>query len=389
MDSEFKKLLAGSKWADTGDRKDPDSGDISPELSRSIGFSNEYSRSTDGVTPDRRRINQIFRELYGAAFEVKKGVSDYDSEVNYEVGGMTKTEKLLWICVRDNGPKTTVVSPLTDGQTAWEKFLGSRKIPDAPHSFEFDNSVRNQMSVRWKNGLDGGELIDSYDFQWRIEENDNWSSSISLTYIGHTITGLSSGNRIQVRARARTTIGIGDWGTSEISDDSEVTGSVPVGGNVFGLIAEAGDARATLRWSIPDDGGFPILRYRIQYRTDDQTFGNVRETTIAGSTTTVITGLTNGKKHYFQVRAENIDGPGEWSNIAFATPPSVDSSDGATDPFRPFGFSVEFLFHRECEMVERRGKPDFEPDFGELADASREFGELVGFVVYRTHRISV
>ena len=326
MDAEFKKLLAGGKWAETGDRADPGSSNISPQLARTTGWPSSYSQS-DGNTPDRRRMNQQFRELTGGAFEVRMGVSPYDAAVNYPLDAITQVQGRLFRAKVANGPGTSnATEPVSDtNEAVWERVSGSVTIPDAPREALFDNSELNALSLRWKNGRDGGERIKTYQFQYRTLGNDIWlpSTPITLNYAQHKLTGLTSGHRIVVRIKAVSDEGESVWYiTDENAANALVVGNVPSGGNALGLIGEPGDSRVRLTWNLPtSDGGFPILRYRLQWRTASETFGALNETTIgAPSRISTITGLTNGTLHYFRVAAENREGQGAWSNIAAATP---------------------------------------------------------------------
>ena len=342
MDAEFKKALKGGIWAaDRTDNVTPESTAVTPTLVRTQGYPEAYSRSSGGVTVDRRRMNQQLRELYGAAFHVREGIPTYDSEVEYPVGCVTKIGSQLWISVKVHAADTGE-SPTDNGQTTWEAVSGSTQAPEAPRDITFDNSTQGQMGVKWKNGQDGGARIESYDLQYRIRNgSESWSpvTPISAPFAQHTLTGLTSGNQIQVQVRARTNIGVSPWaqstyGTGDNPPDV-VRGNVPGGGPLFGLLATARDASVDLSWSVPPDGGFPIKRYLVQWRARGATF-SANNQQYSDNTTSRVSSLINDTTYEFRVLAENSQGQGPWSNIAVATPLSSLRPRSLPTPIAPY-----------------------------------------------------
>ena len=329
MDSQFKKLLNGGKWAESApDNKDPDDTSVTPTITRTQGYPVSFSSQDDGNLPDRRRINQIFRELSGAAFEVRYGVSAYDSEVMYPIGCVTRIDSRLWVSVKVH-PSNTGESPTAAGQTTWKAVSGAIKDPAAPYSAAFDNSVPNTMKVDWLHGQDGGERIVEHEIEWRlVGGSENWSPAnpVSTPYSNYRIDQLKSGDQVQVRIRSKSNDN--RWSPYFISTPSTandapsiVKGNVPGGGAALGLTAEAKNGAVATDWIEPPSGGFPILRYRVQWRTDSGTFSSSNEKTTSASTTEYeVPGLVNETTYHFRVRAENSQGFGEWSNVARATP---------------------------------------------------------------------
>lgn len=93
--------------------------------------------------------------------------------------------------------------------------------------------------------------------------------------------------------------------------------SVP--GKISDLSAQAGNTRADLSWTSPDDGGSSITGYVVEYGTVssgvfDYTYN---DDAIANAT---ITGLSNDVEWQFRVYAINSIGNGATSNIATTTP---------------------------------------------------------------------
>ena len=276
MDAEFKKALRGAKWADTGDRIDMDSTDSGAvAIDRATGYPDSMSRAANGHTPDRRKENQINREQYGAVHDLIMGIFVYDADVDYPQHAICQTAAGLWRATRPNGPGISggAVAPGAPNQTAWEIMTGTVGLPSAPRDITFDNSTPREMAIRWKNGQDGGARIETYDFQSRLSgDSPAWSPGlpISVAFAQHRLTGLKAGRQVQVRVRTRTLGGISEWAVSVVSANTDaasiVRGAVPSGGAAVGLQAQAGNAQVNLTWAAPDDGGFPIKQYRVQWR---------------------------------------------------------------------------------------------------------------------------
>jgi hypothetical protein len=84
------------------------------------------------------------------------------------------------------------------------------------------------------------------------------------------------------------------------------------------LSTQPGDRRVGVSWLAPyNNGGDPIIRYHVEYRTGTGTWFDGGES--AGTSKTVH-GLTNGVQYDFRVYAENVIGNGEPSDIVSATP---------------------------------------------------------------------
>jgi hypothetical protein len=89
-----------------------------------------------------------------------------------------------------------------------------------------------------------------------------------------------------------------------------------------GLTAQGGDAKAVLTWKVPSsDGGSAITGYDVYVGTTPggESATAVNASPVAGTTYTV-SGLTNGQKYYFTVKAINAAGVSVASNEASATP---------------------------------------------------------------------
>ena len=315
IDAESKKI---EKWADTGDRTDPDDSGLSPALVRATGWPSEFS-ATDGNVPRRRVFNQLFRELSGVAVDtIQRGILPWDAEVDYLQDAIAVGGSTLYRATVATGPGTSnATNPTTAGQTVWATVTGTSTDPSAPNAPTATRPRAGVLDWSWNCPLDGGAAIDSFDFQWRVSGTQTWTASIEVDTPRYELTGLSSGTTIEARVRATNTNGNSPWSAT---GSQTPQGSVPEGGSQFALRADPGNSgEVDLSWLEPDDGGLNISGYTVQWRSGNQAFSTGRQATSTDTEHTV-SSLTNGTEYFFRVRATNSQGNSSWSNEASATP---------------------------------------------------------------------
>lgn len=314
-DPEAKKIL-GNLWADIGDRTDPDDALVTPVLSRTTGWPADYSASA-GEVPKRRRVNQRFRELDGAAANAMRyGIEPWDTEVDYPQHAKTAVGRQIYSATVATGPSTgNATDPTTMGQTVWTAVTGTQGAPAAPSIPTATSPESGVLQWIWNCPLDNGAQITEFDFFWRVS-GGSFSSAITITHPSYRLTGLTNGMTYEVQVVARNSIG--DSGRSGIGS-AVPSGTIPGGGATLALRAEGGDTEVVLNWIEPDNGGETITGYTVQWRESGQSFSTSRQSTVS-TTNTTITSLTNGTVYFFQVRAVNSQGNGPWSNEASATP---------------------------------------------------------------------
>jgi predicted phage tail protein len=81
------------------------------------------------------------------------------------------------------------------------------------------------------------------------------------------------------------------------------------------------NARITLAWSAPDDGGLPITHYSVESSTDDGGTWSAPVSTGSASTGYTVVGLTNARAYRFRVSATNSAGESDWSAATSALTP--------------------------------------------------------------------
>ena len=313
LDPEILKIR---KWGDTGDRTDPDDSSLTPALSRSTGWPSSFSAS-DGNNPRRRVFNQLFRELTGLAADVRdQGVLGWDALVDYDQYAIVQSGGILYSATVATGPATSnETDPEAPGQAIWSTISGEITTPSAPNAPAAAAPRSGELDWSWNCPLDGGNAIDSFDFQWRVAGTLAWSASVVVTVTRATLTGLVNGTAIEAQVRARTSFGV-----SVFSPVGTATpqGTVPGGGSTLALRATAGDGEVDLTWLEPDNGGLTISGYTVQWREQGQSYSSGRQQTSTDTAETV--SLTNGTLYFFRARATNSQGSGTWSNETSATP---------------------------------------------------------------------
>ncbi len=138
------------------------------------------------------------------------------------------------------------------------------------------------------------------------------------------VTGLTNGTAYTFTVKAVNIFGFGPASDASSPVTPATTPGVPAS-----ISAVAGDAQATVSWTAPSsDGGSPITGYTVSTSVGSHTCSWT-----SGPLTCTVTGLTNGTRYIFKVRATNALGTGfysDWPNSATpATTPGVPASISA------------------------------------------------------------
>ena len=295
-------------WADnaTADRTDPEATTLTPPLDVADGWPASFS-ADDGNTPRRAVFNEVYHRETSALVDVRNyGVLPWDTDVDTLQGGVKQVDGTLYRALVDNGPTySNATDPTMSGQSVWATVSGTTGNPSAPAAPTATRPRAGVLDWSWNCPLDGGAEVTEFHFQWRVSGSGTWSASIVVNTPRYELTGLTSGQGIEARVRARNSIG-----NSPFSATGSQTpqGSVPEGGSQFALRADPGNSgEVDLSWLEPDNGGLNITSYTVQWRTQNQAFSTGRQ---ASSTDTehTVGSLTNGTEYFFRVRATNSQG---------------------------------------------------------------------------------
>ena len=173
-----------------------------------------------------------------------------------------------------------------------------------------------QATVNWTAPSSGGSPITGYVITPFIGTTAQTPSSAGASATSLTVTGLTNGTAYTFRVAATNAVGTGPVGTSNAVTPA-TTPSAPVN-----VTATPGNAQATVAWSAPTTtGGSAITGYTVT-----PYIGTTAQTpvSVGGSTTsTMVTGLTNGTAYTFAVTATNGVGTGPAATSSAVTPATV------------------------------------------------------------------
>jgi len=192
------------------------------------------------------------------------------------------TSYYIWVKAKNN----IGVSGFSPSATG--KPLGTPGMPTL-------NSGLEQLLVTWT-AVAGA---DEYEVYYGIDT----PTTLAATTTGSTatITGLTNGTTYSVRLRAKNTTGVSDYGQS--------TSGMPIG-NIGVVILSSGNGQISLSWSAIAGAD----QYEVYYNTTNSIPSNPTQT--ISTTTTTISGLTNGTTYYIWVKGKNLNGTSNTSVVS-------------------------------------------------------------------------
>ena len=212
-----------------------------------------------------------------------------------------------------------------------------------------DNDGNINVLVKWYPPSDGGYAITSYRIQYSLTNYIEYITKELILAntptafdpvtgrVSYLITELTKGGKYQVRIAAVNSFGMGQYSDLKFA----FPGTVPatLNSTTFEVYASRGSTIATVYWIKPFDGGYPILKYLLRYRsiTIDvvnkvPTLSSIREPASAWTTpveisgaltSSVVTNLSNGTYYQFQVAAVNEVGVAEYNGPVVVKPGDI------------------------------------------------------------------
>ena len=182
--------------------------------------------------------------------------------------------------------------------------------PDAPTSVTATSGI-GSASLSWTPPNNNGSAITSYTVT--VSSSNGGSLGTVGTFIGTscTVTGLTDGGIYTFSVTATNAAGTSTAGTSNTISLAGLPGTPNI------TSTPAGDTQVTVNWSGASSNGSPISGYSIQVFS-----GSLINTVTSGSTSVVVTGLTNGTSYTFSVAAVNGVGTGSYSSQSSPVTPA-------------------------------------------------------------------
>ncbi len=213
----------------------------------------------------------------------------------------------------------------TDGGAAWSSFgsdnfnmivSAEEATPSSPTAVTA-TADNGSASVSWSAPTStGSSAIIDYTVTSSPESRTCTTSATSCT-----VTGLTNGSSYTFTVVARNSSGTGPASSSSSAITPRTVPDAPAS-----VSASAGDATATVSWSVPlSDGGSAITGY-----TATSSPGGLTCTT--SSTSCTISGLTNGTGYTFSVVATNVAGNSVASAASSVVTPQASGGGGGGTP---------------------------------------------------------
>ena len=189
-------------------------------------------------------------------------------------------------------------------------FTTSPTKPGKTRFVDASTTESGTLFITWQEpDSDGGSAITGYKVQWKsctqsFDGDPSREHTTGDSIPDYLITGLTNGTEYTARVIAVNAVGDGP---------PDAPPNVQASGN----------AKLTVSWGAPNDGGSAITEYTLQWKSGGQSFHSTRQRTIDGtSRTDTIPSLTNGTEYTVRVRATNALGDSGWSAEAKGTPAS-------------------------------------------------------------------
>jgi fibronectin type III domain protein len=188
-----------------------------------------------------------------------------------------------------------------------------RTVPTAPRS-PVAKAANASVTLTWlAPSSTGGAVIDKYVVQ-RLTAS-GWKTIASPTGLSYTVTGLGNGTKYSFRIAAHNGAGYGPYSVTVAATPHSTLPTAP-----RSPVATPGNASLKLTWLAPSSNGGAVIDKYVVQRLTASGWKTIASPTGLSYT---VTGLSNGTKYYFRVRAQNVVGVGPYSATVSAVPRTV------------------------------------------------------------------
>ena len=255
----------------------------------------------------------------------------------------TKTAATIGSLTNGTKYRVQVRAANSQGTSGWSSSGSAVPAPQAPEAPAAPSLTvwHTELRVSWTAPTANGAAITDYNVQYRActatpktcATNPTWGGWQTHAHTGTgtsaTVTGLTNGTAYQVQVQATNSKGNSPWSPSATATPTVQKPDTPAAPTL-----SYGNGSLSVSWTAPDDNGASITGYRVR-RCDDSKdcsagSSNWSPKDISGNTTsTTLTGLTNGTTYQVQVRAKNSVGNSPFSSSSKEYPSTVPSAPGA------------------------------------------------------------
>ena len=222
------------------------------------------------------------------------------------------------------GDSTTFDFAYVLSSTAATQAVAAASAPAAPTGV----AENTQIALSWSEPSSADTIVGYRIFQSTDGTNFDSGTDQITNSLTRTITGLTNGTSYYYKVAALTGTSPYTQGTLSSRSDAIVPKTTP--GSPTGVTPTRQNSQVLLSWSAPaSNGGSALTDYIIEYSTDSGSNWLTFTDSVSTSTSTNVTGLSNGTGYVFRVSAKNVVGPGS---------PSLTSNEAI--PIAPFAFGL-------------------------------------------------